>query len=287
MPLRIATATVLVLVGAALLARRAGEKGVVRPDVPVAGPIRVLPPDTTIVGPVEAESTVGNYVIQLLRDTVEGDRVIDIKQNGRRVFAVRAADARLELVGRDITGDRIPDVVLQVFSGGIHCCSQATVLGLGPTLQQLGTINGADGDIDFEDLDGDGIMEAKVGDFRFAYWRDYAFAETPVPEAILAWREGSYRPACDLMREERPTAATLARRGRELTQGWTDGDPPTAFWGYAVDLIYAGHADAAWRFLDRNWPAQVDGRDAFVAELREKLRGSPCWSPPAAAGEAT
>lgn len=284
---RVAAVLVVLAIAAMLLARRAGERGTVRPDVPIAGAIRVPPPDSAIAGPVVAESTVGAYQIRIVKDTVVNDRVVDIKQNGHRVFAMRAADARLEFVGRDVNGDRIPDVIVQAFTGGIHCCSQATVLGLGPSLQQLGTIDGADGDITFDDLDNDGIPEAKVGDFRFAYWREYAFAETQVPDVVLAWRGGGYRPACDLMKEDAPTPAMLARRTRELTSGWTDGDPPAPFWGYAVDLIYGGHPDIAWRFLDRSWPAGIAGKDEFLADLREKLRGSPCWSPPPGGANAT
>ncbi len=284
--LRIVAATAAVLAIAALLAKRAGERGPVRADAPVAGPIRVLPPDSVITGPVDAESTVGAYVLRVFRDTVAGDKIVDIKQNGHRVFAVRAADARFELAGRDLNGDRTPDVVIQIFSGGMHCCSQATVLELGTTLRKLGVIDGADGDITFEDLDNDGVPEARVGDFRFAYWRDYAFAETPVPDVVLAWRGGQYRPACDLMKEDPPTPAMLARRARELTRDWSEGDPPAAFWGYVVDLIYAGHPDAAWRFFDRAWPAAISGKAEFAADLREKLRGSPCWSPPPAGGSA-
>ena len=285
--LRIVAATVIVLAVAALLARKAGERGTVRPDAPVAGPIRVLPPDSVITGPVEAESTLGHYLLRIVRDTALGDEIIDIKLNGHRVFALRATDVRFEQVGRDLNGDRVPDVVVQAFSGGMHCCSQATVLSLGDSLRRLGVIDGADGDITFDDVDNDGVPEVKVGDFRFAYWRDYAFAETAVPDVLLAWREGNYRPACDLMREDPPTAATLARRARELTAGWTEGDPPAAFYGYAVDLIYSGHPDVAWRFLNTAWPAGITGRDEFLGDLREKLRGGPCWSPPPAAGPST
>lgn len=285
--LRIVAATVVVLTVAALLARRAGERGTVRPDAPVAGPIRVLPPDSVINGPVEAESTVGRYQLRVVRDTIEGDEIIDIKLNGHRVFALRATDVRFEQAGKDLNGDKVPDVVVQAFSGGMHCCSQATVLSLGDSLGHLGIIDGADGDITFDDIDNDGVPEVKVGDFRFAYWRDYAFAETQVPDVILAWRQGQYRPACDLMREDAPSAATLARRARELTSGWTEGDPPASFYGYGVDLIYSGHPDVAWRWLNASWPAGVAGRDEFLGDLREKLRGGPCWSPPPSAGTST
>ncbi len=167
-----------------------------------------------------AESTIGTYQLRVVKDTIANDRIVDIRQNGHRVFALRAADARLELIGRDVNGDHVPDVVVQSFSGGMHCCAQATVLELGPTLLQLGTIDGADGDIVFDDLDGDGVPEVKIGDFRFAYWREYTFAETQVPDVILAWRNGSYRPACDLMKEDPPTRrCSPARRGSSPRAG--------------------------------------------------------------------
>jgi hypothetical protein len=278
---RIAVATLVVLLAAVFLARKAGEKGSARPDAPSAGAIRVPPPDSAIAGVVDTQATVGEYTIRVIKDTAQGDRVVDITRTGHRVFAMRANDAHLELVGHDLNNDHVPDVVIQAFSGGMHCCSQAIVLGLGSTVQRLGTIDGADGEIVFDDLDGDGMPDVKVGDFRFAYWRDYAFAETQVPDVILAWREGAYRPACDMMRDDAPSSATLAARARELTRGWTQGDPPAAYWGYAVDLIYGGHPDVAWRWLERSWPAGIGGKDEFLRDLRDKLQGSPCWSPPA------
>jgi len=273
----VATAGVLGI--AALLARSAGER-YGRPGLPTARAIRVLPPDSVIAGPVLSDEHVGMYDLRLIRDTVENDRIVDISMRGHRIFAVRAADARLELVGKDITGDGIPDAVLQTYSGGMHCCSQATVLSLGDSLTSVATIDGADGDIVFDDLDDDGVPEVKLNDFRFAYWREYAFAETPAPDVILRFRDGTYEPACDLMHVAAPSAAYLRRRARELTDGWTAGDPPATWWGYALELIYGGQADIAWRWLKESWPASVDGRDAFLAALRDRLRGSPCWSPP-------
>jgi len=282
---RITVATVSVLAIAAFVASRAGERGSIRPDVPTVRPIRVLPPDSIIAGPVDTQATVGAYLLRVVRDTVAGDQIVDIARAGHRVFAVRAFGARLELVGRDITGDHLPDVVVRQHTGGMHCCLQATVLGLGPTLIDHGTIDAADGDIEFDDLDNDGVLEAKINDFRFAYWRDYAFVETQAPEVILRFRSGGYRPACDLMAEDAPDSVTLVRKARELTDGWHSGNPPAEFWGYAVELIYAGQADVAWRWLDRSWPRDIGGKDEFFKDLREKLQGSPCWSP--APGERT
>ena len=277
--LRAAIVILVLAIAGILWASRAGEKGSIRPDVPTARAIRVLPPDSVITGPVDAEHKVRGYDIRLVRDTAAGDQIVDITRNSHRVFAVRSTNIDLDSVGVDITGDRIPDLIVQAFTGGMHCCTQATVLSLGDTLSVLGTINGADGEVEFYDPDDDGILEVKVGDYRFAYWREYAFVETQVPEVILRFRHGGYEPACDLMAEDAPSQATLDRRARELTDGWTAGDPPAGFWGYAVDLIYAGHADIAWRWLDRAWPQNIEGKAEFISDLRETLRGSPCWSP--------
>jgi hypothetical protein len=278
----IGVAAVPVLAALALLTWRAPAHARPRRGAPTARAIRVLPPDSVIAGPVLEEHRVGSYVIRLIADSAQRERIVDIKQSNHRVFAARAADARLESVGKDITGDHIPDVVVQAFSGGMHCCSQATVLELGAQLTTIATIEGADGDIEFDDVDGDGIPEVKIGDWRFAYWREYAFVETQVPEVILRFDHGGYRPACDLMKQPAPDRAALERKARALTDGWTVGDPPAEFYGYALDLIYGGNADLAWRWIDRAWPAAVPGKDEFLADFRDRLTGSPCWSPPPA-----
>jgi hypothetical protein len=282
MTLRVAVATALVLAAAALLARRAGDRTRARPRATTARPIRVLPPDSTIAGRVETEHAVGPWKVRLIADTVAGEKVAEVSKGGHRVTAVRAVSVRLEFVGRDITGDHVPDVVIEAFTGGAHCCTQALVLGLGDTLTDYGLIDGADGEIEFEDLNGDSIPEVRVGDWRFAYWRDYPFVETEVPEVVLRFQHGAYRAACDLMREDAPDERTLRQRARTLASGWVGGDPPPALYGYAVDLVYAGHADLAWRFLDLAWPAQIAGKDDFVRDLQDRLTGSACWSPPPA-----
>jgi hypothetical protein len=278
---RASVATVLVLGIAALLAPKVGERP--RVTAPEARPIRVLPPDSVIAGPVLAEYRVRNYLLQIIHDTVENDRIADIKLQGHRVYAVRAMDVRFDPVGVDITGDRIPDVVVHQFSGGIHCCSRATIFSLGDSLVELGTINGGDGEVTLEDVDGDGLPEIRVADWRFAYWRNYAFVETQAPEVLFRFRDGAYRVACDLMAREAPDSLELRARARELTDGWRSGDPPSDFWGYAVDLVYQGHADLALGWLDRSWPSSIPGKTEFLRALREKLRGSPCWDPGGAA----
>jgi hypothetical protein len=247
--------------------------------LPVAPGIAALPPDSSIDGPVVDEHRVGEYRLRIVEDTASKERVIDVSRRGRRLFARRSADFRLERAGQDLTGDGEPDAVIVEFTGGLHCCTRATILGLGRTFHDYGTIDGADGDVVVEDVNRDGVPELKTGDFRFAYWRDVPFSDTPVPEVLWRFRNGRYEVACDIMREPPPDDAGLAEHARELARGWQTGDPPAELWGFAVDLVYQGNAEHAWRFLELAWPRGNAGREQFVRELRAKLADSPCWRP--------
>lgn len=274
---RLGVVLIALVAAIVLLRSRSGERGA---RTATGAPIMAVPPDSEFSGVVEVTRRVGDYLLRVIHDTTSDERVFDLKLRGRRAFAARAVSIRLLHIGRDITGDGVPDVVVEQFSGGMHCCTQSTVLGLGPALHDYGTINGADGEVEFEDADGDGVLEARIGDWRFAYWREYAFVETQVPDVILHLTPEGYRPACDLMREPAPDSAALADKARELSDGWTTGDPPAELWGYAVELVYQGHAGLAWHFLDLAWPRTIPGRTEFERDLREQLQGSPCWSEP-------
>ncbi len=255
-------------------------RGTTGPAVlPTAAPIRAVPPDSAIDGPVVDHRTLGSYTIRVVEDTASHERVVDITHAGHRVFARRSADWRIEHFGENLTGDGQPNLLLIEFTGGLHCCTRGTVLSLGRGFRDYGTIDGADGDVTLDDVDHDGIPEIKVGDFRFAYWRDVPFSDTPVPDVIYRFRKDHYEVACDLMHEDPPDDATLRRQARDLAHGWTTGDPPVDLWSAAVDYVYSGNPDAAWRLLDLAWPQGNPGEADFVADLKSRLAGSPCWTP--------
>ena len=277
---RVVPLAIAVLAVAAALWLAWRRLGVAQPrDLPTAPAINAIPPDSAIRGPVVDERRVGEYLVRIVEDSASHERVLDVSRRGRRLFARRSTDFRIERAGRDLTGDGQPDLMVVEFTGGLHCCTRATILGVGREFRDYGTVDGADGDVQLEDVNRDGVAELKIGDFRFAYWRDLPFSETPVPEVVLRFSGRGYTVACDLMREPPPDEATLQEMARELGQGWRTGDPPADLWGAAVNMVYAGNPDHAWRLLDIAWPAGNPGKTDFVRELRARLADNPCWRP--------
>ena len=53
---------------------------------------------------------------------------------------------------------------------------------------------------------------------------------------------------------------------------------PTVLWRIMLDLIYAGHADTAWTFLDQAWPKEITGKERFLSDFRSQLFTSPYLS---------
>jgi hypothetical protein len=171
-------------------------------------------------------------------------------------------------VGDDLTGDGRPNVLIEGYSMGAHCCFSYVLVALGEEAEVVWSASTADASLDLVDLDGDGVPEALTHDMGYAY--DLcSFAESPAPIVVLAWRDGTYRVANRAF----PRAYDAAIVG--ALQQALAGEPPASVGGSAgpprdpvpavegwlpgacdvahlvLNLLYAGHDEAAWRALAR------------------------------------
>ncbi|MCB9844760.1 MAG: hypothetical protein H6811_02070 [Phycisphaeraceae bacterium] len=181
--------------------------------------------------------------------------------------------------GDDLTGDGRPDIVVREWSGGAQCCYTFYLLTLGDPVEELARVDADHGELSgFDDVDGDGIVEFVGNDWTWAYWKT-SFAESPAPRVILRLAGSDLRLAPDLMQSPAPTQEEMEHRVERvlLSDRWTDQTPPSDLWGEALDLIYCGHEDLAWKFVVWAWPDGRPGRDAFIAELRASLDKSPYY----------
>ncbi len=98
------------------------------------------------------------------------------------------------LLVRDLEGNGEPSVIVELNSGGAHCCTIAEVLSYDP-----GTMSYRVSERDFgdpgaivTDVAGDGSLEFETADDRFAY-AFAPFAYSGLPLQVLVFRGGRFR----------------------------------------------------------------------------------------------
>jgi hypothetical protein len=109
------------------------------------------------------------------------------------IFAGTGADAPLKVL--DLGGDAEPEVLVDVFTGGAHCCVLSEILRFtGSGYARLETDWGSSG-YKLEDLDGDGRPELNGSDFAFedAFTSHAASFEPPLVLAYDPAQKSGFR----------------------------------------------------------------------------------------------
>jgi hypothetical protein len=97
---------------------------------------------------VVTEPIVNGYVAPVLSDSTGAFDVLEINRSGGTLlrrddylrFSIGESLDRAQRFiepGRDVSGDRVADIVVRGWSGGAHCCFTAWVYSLGDTLKLL------------------------------------------------------------------------------------------------------------------------------------------------------
>jgi len=192
-------------------------------------------------------------------------------------------------VSRDITNDGTPDLVLEVHSGGAHCCFGYYAFSLGKTFKKMVYFDKIDAPFEVKDVDGDKVYEYCGYDDNFAYW-NASYAESPMPDVILRYEGDQLHLAGDLMRQLIPDPNTIMEKVDEVRnemeklinspmqfdQGNLNSFYPR-LWGFMLDLIYAGWGDKAYEFLNLAWPEKKPDKDQFIKEFKKQLVQSHYW----------
>ena len=177
----------------------------------------------------------------------------------------------------DKTGDSIPDVMIDYFSGGAHCCFSTYFVNLGETVELVEVIRTEHAGIFAVANNPKGGLRFETSENSFAYWKIF-FAGSPFPSVILEFANGELRPNFDLMKKPPPSLTLLKSKARATglklnNDAYTsEGDDfEEAFWGEMLDLIYTGNEALAWQYFDLVWPAKKPGKDRFLADFKEQL----------------
>jgi hypothetical protein len=152
---------------------------------------------------------------------------------------------------RDLDGDSEPEVLLDVFSGGAHCCSYLLVYRFVPFGNTYERISAAWGNSGYRlrDLNKDKSPELITGDDRFAYlFTSYADSAFP----INIYRLGESR-FTDVTRKFRRVVRADARRMLRLYRRALKDkrDVRGILAAYQADQYLARRSKQGWRVLRR------------------------------------
>ncbi|MBU4502324.1 MAG: tetratricopeptide repeat protein [Nanoarchaeota archaeon] len=236
---------------------------------------------------LKSEVDFENYKIKIFRDL---SSVIQIFQNSSLVFTMGGHVFSIKEIGNDITSDGEPNLVIEEWSGGNVMAYTNFILSLGEQLSPIYIFSGGE----LKDLNGDGKKEIVEYDESFVYWHA-CHACSPQLNLIYEFSDGNYHLSPNLMYKTLPNEDEL-KKMREVVHNeskksgqafikshnvstlnsncWSNGDVfiPPETWSYMLDLVYSGHPDEAFKFLDSVWPENKLGKNLFVRDFLEKLR---------------
>jgi uncharacterized protein YidB (DUF937 family) len=192
--------------------------------------------------------------------------------SGKSSF-VEGAPARGPLAVRDLTGDGEPEVLLDLYSGGAHCCSSTRIyyrIG-GPHRYGVRTHDWGNDGYRLEDLDGDGRFEFVSGDDRFSY-AFASYAASHRPPQIWRFSDGGLS---DVTRQYpkriEEDAGACWKAFDELSPKDPSGDIVRGVLAaYVADQCLLGRCPEGWARLRAAY--DKPDRDEFFSQLEAFLR---------------
>lgn len=185
--------------------------------------------------------------------------------------------------GTDVTGRGQPDMIVSLFTGGAHCCSIHYIFELGPQFKLLATLNDTNDDLARFELSA-GHYYYVTADWTFGYWPT-CFACSPSALVTLVWTDdkngGGFHLATQMMQTPPPTTAEWNKELGDAQKAVAAGDADsigTTMWQTVLNLIYDGHSDLAWKFVDALGPKAQQSPFPALGDFCSLLKTSPYWT---------
>jgi len=233
---------------------------------------------------MQEERQINGYAIRLWinpNDQIGFDSILLIEAAGKAPVRVDLVSAINDLTGTDLNGDGYPDVVVETYSGGAHCCFGTRVFSLRENAALILQKPESNAGGIFEDLNADGVSEFVTYDDSFAY-QYCPYAAGVAVKAILAYdpAQDFYVPASPRFPDEY-TQEIATNESRAMAApgelGEWEGTNICAILPLSLDYLFMGQPDRAkTEFTSRYTGSDVDMK---WNEILQVVQASPLYTP--------
>ena len=181
-----------------------------------------------------------------------------------------------------LIGERDKQLIIEEYSGGIHCCYSYWIYNLGtvPVLLYESANYPVDSQLDLNDIDKDGVYELGQSLRTFNYFDRCAYAFSPSPHALFRFERerqqyilANQQFSSHLLRN----VAKHIQRLRDFEKTGIDfssfKDTGGEYLGIvlqiALDYVYSGQEDQGWEFFEKEYKLQ--DKSIIRQKVRDKL----------------
>jgi hypothetical protein len=237
---------------------------------------------------LQTELPFGDYVLRLWKDTATDspiyDNIIVIAAEGEAPIQIENVSNLDQATGMDINGDGLPEVVIETFSGGAHCCFTNIIYTMeGTSMREILHSVESNCGGKLTDLNGDGVMEYDTCDDSFAY-AYCPYVASPRVEVVYAYdaTSGVYKPAtpafANLFTDQIAQDTQRAEQGKPGDDGEFDNSNKCSVLPVVLDYLYSGQTDKAWSEFNRLYTA-ADAA-TWRADIEKTVFASPRYVAP-------
>ena len=230
---------------------------------------------------------ISGYTVRLSSSSVRGNRCYATvtatgskSTTGKRVATDWAVSINA-LSGTDVNGDGKPDLIVQGYSGGAHCCYTYLVINLTQGLPVVREIRNQVPVI-FKSRD-DGRVELNTGEGVFDYFL-VPHANSVIPKLFMrldgdqlvdlsSEHTADYDHEIEKARSELTLEESDKLKKSTYSQGMLFDQLPTVqkVLTIVLNYLYSGRQDQAWQALDEMWPpADKERVEKLILERRSR-----------------
>lgn len=202
-------------------------------------------------------------------------------QKGARVLAIHSDGQGIEMKEAScfglypVLGGKTKQLVVVQTTGGAHCCFLYRIYDLRPKFRLIFDsakypIGDGFDELEFKDIDGDGIHEFTQRDMTFHYWEGLSYVSSPEPEVVFQYNRRARRFH---LASKRFSAYLLKDIEKQIKD--QDANDPDLDWA-TVDItlryIFAGKQELGWKFYDKQFGIKPGEPDKMKTKIKNALR---------------